>query len=189
MIIASRRLQMKKTFIVLFLILALVPSAFGQFRFEIGANAPVAAGFITGDGTLYGDYLDVIGSAGLIPIPNLALLLQANLGGVLKIGAGVKAQSILVASIAYPTAQIELSLGALSIDAGIGGLYFGYYALGNLYGLETQDLLLPELSVWLGLGKRHSFRIGGGAIGILSSSLDISEVPFVGYAGFKVVLE
>lgn len=104
MIIASRRLQMKKTFIVLFLILALVPSAFGQFRFEIGANAPVAAYFITGDGSLYGDYLDMIDTVGLIPKPNLSLVLQTNLGGILRIGAGIKAQSILVASLAYPAA-------------------------------------------------------------------------------------
>ncbi len=180
---------MKKTLIVLFLILALVPSAFGQFRFEIGANAPVAVGFITGDGSLYGDFLEVIENVGLIPIPNLSLMLQANLGGILRIGAGIKAQSILVASLAYPAALVELSLGALSINAGIGGLYFGYYALGNIYGLEEMDVLLPEVSVWLGFGKKRSFRIGGGAIGILSSSLDISEVPFAAYAGFKVVLE
>lgn len=180
---------MKKGFIVVFVILALVSPAFGQFRFEIGANAPVGAGYITGDGTLYGDYLDIISNAGLIPIPNLSLMLQANLGGVLKIGAGVKAQSILVASIAYPAALVEISLGALSINAAIGGLYFGYYTLGNIYGLEQQDLLMPEVSAWLGLGKKHNFRIGGGAIGILSSALDISEVPFVAYAGFKVVLE
>lgn len=180
---------MKKAFIVLFMILALVPSVFSQFRFEIGANAPVAAGFIAGDGSLYEDYLDVIGDAGLIPIPNLSLRLQANLGGILKLGAGIKAQSILFASLAYPSALVELSLGALSIDAEIGGLYFGHYVLGNGFELDEADILLPEISVWLGIGKKGSFRIGGGAIGILSSSLDISEVPFVAYAGFKVVLE
>lgn len=179
---------MKKAFICLVLICAIsVPAAFSQFRLELGANAPVAVGYVTGSGSS-GDIASTIEQSGIIPIPNLALLLQANLG-LVKIGVGLKAQSVIVYSLAYPVAQLELALGPLAIDASLGGYYFGYYAVGNVYGVEKYDILLPDLSVWLGLGKKQTFRLGGGAIGAIPSSFDLSNVPFVAYAGLKIVLE
>lgn len=180
---------MKKAFIAFFLILAMAVPAFSQLRFELGVNSPVAAGYITGDGTLYKHYLDMVSSAEFFPIPNISLILQTHLGSVLNIGAGVKAHSLFIASLGYPSLFVELSLGAASLNAGIGGLYFGYYTVGNLHGFVRQNILLPEVSFWLGLGKRHSFRLGGGVISILSSSFDFSEIPFAAFAGLKVVLE
>ncbi|MFA5852697.1 MAG: hypothetical protein WC820_08350 [Spirochaetales bacterium] len=179
---------MKKVLICLVLICAIsVPAAFSQFRLELGVNAPVAVGYVTGSGT-DGDIASTIEESGIIPIPNLALLLQANLG-LVKIGVGVKAQSVIVYSLAYPVAQLELALGPLAIDASLGGYYFGYYAVGNVYGVEQMDILLPDLSVWLGFGKKQTFRLGAGAIGAIPSSFDLSAVPFVAYAGLKIVLE
>ena len=90
-----QEVMMKKVFICMVLICAIsVPSAFSQFRLELGANAPVAVGYLTGSGTS-GDIASTIEQSGIIPIPNLALLLQANLG-LIKIGVGVKAQSVIV---------------------------------------------------------------------------------------------
>ena len=77
----------------------------------------------------------------------------------------------------------------MAIDASLGGYYFGYYGVGNEYGMEQMDILLPDLSVWLGLGKKQTFRLGGGAIGAIPTSFDLSAVPFVAYAGLKIVLE
>ena len=180
---------MKKVLTCALLIAAIaVPAAFGQLRFEIGANAPLAVGYLSdtvpAEDSIYG----LIEEAGIIPIPNLALFLQADLG-LLKIGVGAKVQSIILYSLAYPAAQVEIALGNFSIDASLGGYYFGYYAIGGIYGLEEMDILLPDISVWLGLGKRNAFRIGGGAIGAIPTSMDISEVPYIAYAGLKIVLQ
>lgn len=179
---------MKKVLICIVLICAIsVPAAFSQFRLELGVNAPVAVGYVTGSGT-NGDIASTIAESGIIPIPNLALLLQANLG-LVKIGVGLKAQSLIVYSLAYPVAQLELALGPLAVDASLGGYYFGYYAVGNDYGTKQMNILLPDLSVWLGLGKKQTFRLGAGAIGAIPTTFDLGAVPFVAYAGLKVVLE
>lgn len=180
---------MKKVLLCMILIVAIsVPAAFSQFRLELGVNAPVGVGYVSGSGGGASDLVSTLEESGIIPIPNLALMLQANLG-LLKFGVGVKAQSLIVYSMAYPVAQLEVALGPLAIDASLGGYYFGYYAIGNEYGLEQLDVLVPDLSVWLGLGKKHTFRLGAGAIGVIPTSFDLSTVPFVAYAGLKLVLE
>jgi hypothetical protein len=189
---------MNKKFLCIVLILALSASAaFSQIRFEIGANAPVAAGSASASSSAITDIFTTLNDFGIIPIPNLALLLQANMG-FLKIGAGIKVQSLIVYNLAYPAAQVELSLGPLMVDASVGGYYFGFYAIGNTYGIYGLDstkpkYLIPDLSVWLALGNKHIFRLGGGVIGVMPldsmSSLSTLELPFVAYAGVKIVLE
>lgn len=90
---------------------------------------------------------------------------------------------------AYPNAQVEIALGPLSIDASLGGYYFGLYAMDVDPILTNADLLIPEASAWLALGKKKAFRIGGGAIGLLPTSFDLSDVPMILYGGMKIVLE
>lgn len=180
---------MKKFVLCLVVIATMaVPSAFSQLRFEIGANVPVAATLLSG-GQLSEDSIPLIGEDIFVVVPNSSLLLQADLG-VLKIGVGVKVQSLmLMAYAAYPNAQAEIVLGPLSIDASLGGYYMGTYAIGEGFGGGELNALIPEASVWLALGKKKVFRIGAGAIGLLPTSFDLSEVPLIAYAGMKVVLE
>jgi hypothetical protein len=179
---------MKKMLLCAVLIITVsVPSGFSQFRFEIGAFAPVSVGYVSDSGGDYGDTLSTIEELGILPIPNLALLLQADLG-LLKLAAGIKAHSLIVYTLAYPVAQLEIALGPLSIDTSLGGYYFGYSALGNLFGLDQIDYLVPDLSVWLGLGKRDAIRLGGGALGLIPATMETDLMPFIGYAGLKVVL-
>ena len=180
---------MKKLLLcTILIVLVSVPAAFSQFRFELGASAPLAVGFVSGSGGSYADIVTTIEEAGIIPIPNMALFLQADLG-VLKIGVGAKVQSIILYSIAYPAAQAELTFGPLSVDASLGGYFFGSYAIGNVADFGSADILLPDLSVWLGIGGKNIFRIGGGAIGVISTGFDLGTLPFVAYAGVKVVLQ
>lgn len=180
---------MKKLILCVALIAAIsIPAAFSQLRFELGANVPVAAALLSG-GELSEDTIPLIGSDIFVAVPNSSLLLQIDLG-LLKIGAGVKVQSImLMAYAAYPNVQAEIALGPLSIDASLGGYYMGFYAIGEGFGAMELDALIPEVSAWLALGKKKAFRIGGGAIGLLPTSFDLSEVPMILYGGMKIVLE
>ena len=180
---------MKKLFLCLVMIIAFaVPAAFSQLRFELGANVPIR-GLLLSDGEISGDSIPLIGDDIFVPVPNSSLLLQANLG-LLKIGVGVKVQSLmLMVYAAYPNAQVEIALGPLSIDASLGGYYMGTYAIGEGFGAAELDALIPEASVWLALGKKKAFRIGAGAIGLLPTSFDLSDVPLVVYGGMKIVLE
>lgn len=153
-----------------------------------GDGASPVPCFFAGTGSLDGDIIGLVEDAGIIPIPNLALFLQGDLGMV-KIGAGIKAWSLIVYSFAYPAVQMEIALGNFSIDASLGGYFFGYYGLGGVYGLEKLDFLLPDISVWLGIGKKNLFRIGGGAIGAVPTSFDFAGLPYIAYAGLKIVLQ
>jgi len=171
------------------LIVLAVPLAFSQFRFEIGASAPLLVGIAsTSDDGLTGDLVESLDELGIIPIANMGLFLQADLG-IIKLGVGAKVHSFLVFSAGYPAAQVSLELGHLAVDASIGGLYYAYYGLGDIYGVEELPFLLPDLSVWLALGQKKNFRLGAGAIGVTTTDMDFSELPFIGYAGLKIVLD
>lgn len=179
---------MKKILICMVLILCIsVPAAFSQFRFEIGASAPITVGAFDSSTSDFADIGSILDEVGIIPIPNLALLLQLDAGPI-KLGAGIKAWTALIASAAYPIVQAELALGALSIDASLGGYFLAYYGVPNTFGFEEIGAFIPDLSVWLGIGKKNAFRIGGGAMGLIPTSFDLTTVPYVVYAGLKVVL-
>ena len=180
---------MKKFSLCLVILAALaVPAAYSQLRFELGANVPVAAALLSG-GELSGDAIPLVGDDMFFPVPNASLLLQADMR-LLKIGVGVKVQSLmLIAYAAYPNAQLEIALGPLCLDASVGGYYMGVYGIGEGFGFTELDALIPEVSAWLALGKKKAFRIGAGAIGLLPTSFDLSDVPMIFYGGRKVVLE
>ncbi len=177
----------KRRILAVFAIVVVVASASAQFRFEIGAVAPVSIGYVSGDGTAYAEWLDLADTVGIIPVGNLGVLLESDLG-LIKLGVGVRAQTLLLASAAYPFLQMELAMGPLFVDMSVGGYLVGYYGVGNIYGLQILDLLFPDVSVWLGLGKIKNLRLGGGAIGIIPISMDLTAIPYVAYAGLKVVL-
>lgn len=180
---------MLKRLVIIGLALALLlPSAFADFRFEIGVNTPVYAGIasladVESIGVDLGDEL-----GGILPILNLGLLLQSDLGP-LKLGLGIKAHSFLVASIAYPVVQAALELGPLIAEASAGGYFYGFLAIAGFQGVTSYPLYLGDLSLWLGLGKKNTFRIGAGAVGAFGPDLDIGLTPFIAYAGLKVVLD
>jgi len=179
---------MKKILICMTLILCIsVPAAFSQFRFEIGASAPITFGAFDSETAGFADVGGMLDEVGIIPIPNLALLLQLDAGPI-KLGAGIKAWTALVASVAYPIVQAEIALGALSIDASLGGYFLAYYGIPNTFGFEEIGAFIPDISAWLGIGKKNAFRIGGGAMGLIPTTFDLTVVPYVVYAGLKVVL-
>lgn len=180
---------MKKRWFLLGLVFLLSASlAFAEFGFELGAQIPIGMGALSDSLGLSSDYADIISVAGFLPIPTASLLFQGGLGSF-KLGGGIRVYSLILASMAYPQIQAELGLGNLSLDLSLGGFLLGYYAIGGHGGLETIDLMLPELSLWYSLGARKLFRVGLGAIGFIPISFDLSSgMPFLFYGGFKVAL-
>lgn len=179
---------MKRVLLCVALILLVsVPAAFSQIRIETGINGNLATGNFAGSEKFpeYGDDFD----KGLIPVTNVGLFYQFNLGA-LKLDLGGKIQNFTASVVAYPAVQAELALGRFSIDASVGGYYFAYYVPGNEkpIGVKQDNILLPDVSVWLGLGKYRAFRIGGGVIAAVPTDFAFEEVPYVVYAGMKIVL-
>lgn len=183
---------MKKSLLCVLLILVLaVPSAFGQFRFEIGADAPLGIGMLTGneeDSILGLSDFSIVEELGIIPIPNLGLFLEADLW-LVKLAAGARVWSAFgLANLAYPVVMAELALGPLFVDASVGGLFYGYYTVGNMAGGGSMEYLIPDLSVWLALGKKRALRLGGGFMSIMQAGENFNVIPYIAYAGLKVVL-
>ncbi|HEY9055019.1 MAG TPA: hypothetical protein VIO60_09390 [Rectinemataceae bacterium] len=182
---------MKKTLLIALIAVFCATSAFGQFRFEIGASAPLVGASSLESLGLGEEVADIVGTLGIIPIPNLGLLFQVDMG-IIKLGIGAKIWTAILANLGYPMVQLELALGSLMIDASVGGYYFGYYTIPNVFGVEPAGFLIPDLSVWLALGKKKAFRLGGGLMGFTDvsdlASIDVSTLPFIAYAGLKVVL-
>ncbi|MFZ2636748.1 MAG: hypothetical protein WAZ99_06940 [Rectinemataceae bacterium] len=180
---------MKRLFFVAAILLAVsAPAAFGQFRLELGAEAPLGIGYLSGSASGDAFLEDTFSETGIIPIPTAGLYLQADLA-IIKIAAGVKLHSAIIATGGYPNLLVELALGPLAVEAGLGGYYFGFAAAGEDVWFGQMDVLLPEVSAWLALGKRRAFRIGAGAIGLMGSELGADLIPFIYYAGLKVVLD
>lgn len=183
---------MKKFILCVLLVFVLaVPSAFGQWRFEIGANAPLSFGMLTGDeedSVLGLADFSIVEELGIIPIPNLAVFLEADLS-ILKLGAGIKAWSAFgLANFAYPVLMAELALGPLFVDATVGGLFYGYYTIGNIAGAGAMEYLVPDVSAWVALGKKRALRLGGGLLSIMQMGENMDVIPYIAYAGLKVVL-
>ena len=177
----------KKNVFAILAIFVVLASVSAQFRFEIGAAAPVKVGYITGDGTAYGSLLDIVETVGIIPIGNLGLFFQTDMG-FLKLGVGAKIQTLLLASAAYPAVQAEMAFGPVFVDISVGGYFVAYYTIGNVFGVQNIGMVFPDASLWLGLGKKKNLRLGGGAIAAVPVSMDFTEIPFIAYAGLKVVL-
>lgn len=184
------RFYMKKFLLCALLVVVVLTPAVSQLRFEVGVNAPLSIGIASEDfGVISEDLTDLQSEIGIIPIANMGLFLRMKLG-FLSIGAGAKVQSLFLAlNVGYPAAIAEIALGPLVVEATLGGGFFGYYVAGES-GFGELDLALPELSAWLALGKRRSFRLGVGAIGLASiSDFDLSTLPYLAYGGVKIVLD
>jgi len=162
-------------------------AVYGQLSFELGATVPLGVGAITNSIDSSEDFTAVIPLAGFLPLPTASVLYQTKVGQF-YLGGGIRAYSLILATLAYPYLQAGLSLGNLSIDLGLGGLLLGYVLVGGKSGLSPVNLMLPEISGWYSLGHRRLLRVGAGILGIIPANLDIQGLPIVAYGGFKIVL-
>ncbi|MCA1950917.1 MAG: hypothetical protein LDL24_10110 [Treponema sp.] len=88
--------------------------------------------------------------------------------------------TFLLASIFWPNAFIEADIWNLTAVAQMGGGIFGMYALGQTR-FESGKVFMPDLSLWYRFG--NSFRLGGGAIGIMLP--ESTNIGFLYYIGGK----
>jgi hypothetical protein len=181
----------KKAVLVLLVLALMAAPVFAGFRADLGINVPFGSGVYSG-GTLDWKFFGSGGSFPVIPIPEVGLSYQVPLGFI-HLGVGIRALPLIVANVAWPNAYAEFNLGPVVLEAQVGGGAIGYYIAGGKPGLYTGAVLLPDVSVWLAPGPKRSFRIGVGALGIMTSSdsfKDITSIP-VGlffYGGVKFVI-
>jgi hypothetical protein len=173
----------KKLLIVVAVLLVLSLPAFAGFRLDIGIDVPFGLGVSGGAN----DFGNVIGNIGFIPIPELGIAYLWNLGPV-DLGVGLRAYTVILESIAWPNAIVELKLDPVVIEAQVGGGLFAAFGLvGN--SVAWGQVLIPDLSAWFKLGKTGAFRLGGGIMGIYAPGALGNYMPWLVYLGGKVALD
>jgi hypothetical protein len=175
---------MRKFLIVTIFAAALAAPSMAQARLDIGIDVPKGIGNVLPSG-VDASVSDFLASA-FIPFPEAAIYYQWDLG-MLKFGAGVRAYTVILASVAWPNAFAELDVGPLAVEAQIGGGIFAYYAIAS-GGIETGKVFFPDLSAWYAFGQKRIFRLGCGAMGIFLPGQDTSGLPFIFYLGAKAAI-
>ncbi len=179
---------MTKKVILALLVLALaVAPVFAQFRLEVGAEVPLGGGYIDSSGNFHNEG-SLFGS-NIFPIPEVGLSYRIPVLGFMRVGAGLRAFSIIVQTIAFPNVYAEAKFGPFIVEAQVGGLAFASFGSGGTYFETGLNVLVPDISAWIGFGKDGAVRIGGGVIGLSGTKLDSTmTIPVIYYAGAKLIL-
>ena len=183
---------MKKTilFVVIFCLFALIIPGTPVFA-DIGIGGRIDAGLdlFVFPGSTETNTDDDMSVMPVIPLIDAGFYGQFNIG-MLNLGLGFRAFSIIVFNVFSPSIYAEFNLWRFSLNAQItgGALYvFPLYLFAGPY-------FFPELSIWYTLNShKNQMRLGVGAITLLSPwivNLDYvrdfsNNVIF--YAAFKIV--
>jgi len=189
---------MKKFILVMLIAIALVVPAAAQLRIDVGLMKPLGIGItnLPEASSELKDLSETMTKQVWLFLPEVGAYYELKLDPLpLKLGFGARAFSFLVIGAAWPNVFAELQLGPVFVEAQLGGLFFGYYAL-NDFGGEFGKVFLPDLSAWIALGQKKSFRLGGGAlmfyapefVDALADSTGRVLVPFIYYASAKFVI-
>ncbi len=170
----------KMALMVLVIVVFLAPSAFAQFRIDLGLDIPVRMGVQSSDLTTSSDStIDVLDDYTFL-LPEATGSYQMSFGP-LKVGAGIQLYSFILESIAWPVIYGEIDFSRFVLTAkggGLGFLVFGLYTNGT-----TSNVIIPDINLSYRLGK--SFRLGIGVTGFTGSDLNTSGIPYMIYLSGK----
>jgi hypothetical protein len=174
---------MKRAVLLVVLALVLAYPAFSEIRLDLGVDVPLVAGFISGGDVATSSEIGTFLTEHIFPFPEASIYYQFHVGPF-RLAPGLRFFTIILESVLWPNLIAELELGPVFIEAQLGGLVFAYFGLVS--GVEAGQVLIPDLSVWVGLGKKKIFRLGGGVMGLMLPEISTSQMLFVGYLGAKV---
>jgi hypothetical protein len=155
-------------------------TASAQLRLDVDVAFPVYGGLSLETMTPTGGWLQNI-----FPFPNAGLYYQFGQGG-LRGGVGARAFTLILESVLYPAAYVELEIKPIVLNMNVGG---GAYVLfGLLNQADWARFILPDLSVGFKLNDR--VRLGGGVF-IIAPFLDtfqesFSNFLYFGYINLKI---
>jgi hypothetical protein len=185
---------MKKTilFIVVFSFFALVIPGTPLFA-EIGLGGRIDVGLDLFAIPMYDTPMDNEDEISIFPI--IPLIDAGFYGrytfGMLNLGIGVRAFSLIVVNVFTPSIYAELNLWRLTLNAQLSG---GALYVFPIY-LITGPYFIPEVSLWYTLNnsKRNQMRLGVGAISLIypqtinEELLRDSYTNAIFYIAFKAV--
>lgn len=176
---------MRRIVLVVAFTAVLVFSAFGQVRLDLGFDVPMTVGAISGSGVTTSSEFGTFLREHPLPFPEASLYYQFEAGPV-RFAPGVRFFTFILESVLWPNLIAELQVGPMFFEGQIGGLLFAVFGLYN--NVDFGAVLIPDLSVWVGLGKERQFRLGGGVLGLVLPELTTEGMLIIPYLGAKAVL-
>jgi len=176
---------MKRIVLLAVFIAVLALPAFSQFRIDLGVDVPLTVGTISGSGVTTSSEIGSFLDDHILPFPEASLYYQFSVGR-LKLAPGVRVFTFILESVLWPNLMAELALDPVFIQAQLGGLVFVLFGLEN--DVQFGQVLLPDVSFWLGLGKERRFRLGAGVLGMMLPELSTEEMLIIPYVGAKISL-
>ena len=176
---------MKRIILLVALIAVVAVPAFSQFRIDLGVDIPMTLGVI-GKGEIetsneVGNFL----KQHILPFPEASFYYQFGIGP-LTLAPGVRVFTFILESVIWPNLMAELTLGPVFVQAQLGGLVFAVFGLYS--NVDYGEVVLPDLSVWIGLGKERRFRLGAGVLGLMLPELTTEGIAIAPYVGGKISL-
>jgi hypothetical protein len=165
--------------LVLLLALLVTVSAGAQLRLEANLTYPVFGGI--GLGSSFNSSVDF--SQYHFLVPDFRIYYQFG-DGLLTGGVGARVYTVILLSLIYPEAYVELHLDPIVLEASLGGYVFGVFGLYS--NLSTADLLLPDLNV--GWQLAPWFRLNAGVLFFapVSSSWSVNNA-YMGYISARFI--
>ncbi len=176
---------MKRIVLLAVFIAVLALPAFSQFRIDLGVDVPLTVGTISGSGVTTSSEIGSFLRDHILPFPEASLYYQFEVGP-LKLAPGVRVFTFILESVLWPNLMAELALDPVFIQAQLGGLIFAVFGLVN--DIQFGEVLLPDVSVWIGLGKERRFRLGAGVLGMMLPELSTEDMLIIPYVGAKISL-
>jgi len=122
----------------------------------------------------------------ILPFPEASFYYQFTAGPI-TLAPGIRCFTFILESVLWPNVMAELQLGPVFLQGQLGGLLFAVFGLYS--DAEFGNVLLPDVSAWIGLGKERRFRLGGGVLGMMLPDLTTKGLAIVPYLGGKVSLD
>lgn len=177
----------KRVFLVALLVLAVgVGTSFAQVRFDLSVDYPFGMGMVfssygMGDGSPQASFTNI---AQYFMFPEFSVHYQFG-DGAFKAGIGARFFTLVLESIGWPNAFVELSLGKISVTAQFGGGYFLLFGLFSTTG--SGAVFFPDLSVRYQISDTFSMGLGALAVYLpdVLSSLGTTAFPMVIYANAR----
>ncbi len=166
----------KKILFILAAALLLVPSAFAEYRLDMGIKIPTIMGVHFSDLSDEEDTSTNILDDYTFLVPEITGSYQMAVGPI-KMGAGVEMYTFIFESIAWPMVFAELDLSRVVFNAKLGGLGFLVFGLYN--HTDTANVVIPDIYGAVKLGK--SLRLGLGVMGFTGKEFSSDALPYIFY--------
>jgi len=173
---------MKRISILVFILTMVSLNLFAQLRLDLGIDIPRGAGAVSGNELLSDPEVNQFFTDYIFPFPEGGIYYQFG-EQTLKAGVGMRMFTVVLASAFWPNVYVEADLWNFTAALQFGGGLFGLYALGQTR-FESGKVFIPDLSLWYRFG--NSFRLGGGAIGIMTP--ESTAMGFLYYIGGKFAI-